>query len=383
MIETSTTVTRRSRVESSTSKRVTVNIGGLVYETCDVTLNKYPSTLLGSEATRQPYFCPRSNEYFFNRHREAFANILFFYQSRGKLYCPQGVKLKVFLAECEFFGLPEVAINLMKQKEGGVLEEDIYRFLNCKRTKATTLHSKVWEFIEHPSSSKNARIFSCFSLSVLALSITINCLRTVKELNNHVHDIWEIVDIVINMYFLIEFVVRMLISPSKVAFFKSVLVWIDFIALVTFVPLVGRHYADEQIALVLAPFQLFRVVRIFRVTKLLPLYNILEIIIKSSLVDVHIFACYFMFEAAVGGTIVFYLESQEEGTCFTSVPMSIYWAIQTLATLGYGDIVPMTWAGKLFASFFIVFFIPALSIPVLSMFVKFSKFCEFYNVITD
>lgn len=370
------------------SNQVYINVGGLLFETRTKTLHKYPNTLLGDDTKRMKYFCPSKNEYFFNRHRESFSSILYFYQSSGKLCRPNDINLNVFVKECEFFGLPEWAIRFMKCKEGSMLEDDIVQLFNAKKQEAATMRDKIWNFFEDPSSSLNARRFASFYICFLIASIAINCLKTVPEIRprndeQHSHDGWEITDIAINTYFLIEFIVRLVICPSKKVFFKRFLVWIDLIALITFIPLLNKHYTNESVILFFTPFQLFRVVRIFRLAKILPGFNVTEIILKNSIDDLKLFMYFLIFLVIFGGTALYILEHKAEGTSFTSVPMAMYWAIQTFVTVGYGDIVPTTTWGKLFAAMFIVCFIPTLSLPVLSIIVKFSTIYETINAISE
>ena len=365
---------------STSSLPVYINISGLLYETRSKTLNKYPNTLLGNYTERMKYFCPYRNEYFFNRHRESFSSILFFYQSPGKLSCPDNINLKVFVDECEFFQLPESAITSMKRKEGGFLEDDIIDIFNITKKELITSRNKVWDFFEDPSSSKNACRFAYFNTSLLFICMMTNCLKTLEV---HEHDAWEIVDIVINTYFMLEFILRLIISPNKKRFFKRFLVWIDLIALITFIPLIAKHYIDNTMTLLFTPFQLFRVIRIFRVTKLLPRFNVTEIILKHSLDELKLFIFSLVFLVTLGGTAIFTLEHEEEDTTFTSIPLSIYWAVQTFVTLGYGDMVPTSIWGKLFAAFLMLCFMPTLAVHTLSMSVRFCKFYAFFVIISE
>ena len=66
---------------------------------------------------------------------------------------------------------------------------------------------------------------------------------------------------------------------------------------------------------------------------------------------------------------MFHLEEGRAG--FTTIPMGIYWAIQTLFTIGYGDIVPLTVGGKIFGAFFMLFGASSICIPLLSIIAKF------------
>lgn len=371
------------------SRRIFINVSGLQFETRTDTLNRYPNTLLGNRKKRMKYHGnnvgKQTNEFFFNRHRESFSSILFFYQSFGKLCRPCNVDLKVFIDECEFFQLPEWAIYSMKRKEGGFMEDEIFDALNSKAIEGEiSFRCKVWNFLEDPSSSKHARRFVYFYVCLLFVSIVINCLKTVKELRysgGHFHDGWEKADIAINIYFLIEFMVRFIISPSKKEFVNSILSWIDFIALVTFIPMINNHYEHGSVVLLFTPFQLVRVVRLFRLAKFIPGLNVTEVIVKNSVSDIHNFVSCLMILVTFGGTIMFFIERNEHGTTFTSVPKSMYWALQTFATVGYGDMVPTSVWGKVFASFFIVCFIPTISVPTLSIIINFSRFYEVYKAI--
>lgn len=372
---------------SSATNIVVINVCGLTFETRRKTLKNFPNTLLGNDEKREKYYCPIKNEYFLNRHRESFASILFFYQSPGKLCRPKDVGLKIFIDECKFFELPEWAINFMKRKEGGFLHDDIFEILNNKHATAKTLRVRIWNFLEVPSSSIYALRFAYFYITLLFISIIINCLKTVKELRpqdaDHSHDPWEITDIAINLYFLLEFVLRLVLSPSKRLFFTRVLVWIDCIALVTFIPLLNKHYSNSATILFFTPFQLFRVLRVFHVARMLPGLNLTAMVIKNSIDDLKIFTACLTFFVVFAGTIMFNIEHRQVGTEFTSIPNSMYWAIQTFVTLGYGDVVPFTAIGKLCACGFILCCIPALSIPVLSILVKFTNISEYFSTLAE
>ena len=377
------------------SGTIVINVGGMVYETREETLERYPTTLLGSRTKRLKHFCAKTNEFFFDRHRESFDSILYFYQSSGRLCRPPNIKLKVFIIECEFFELPEWAILFMKRKEGGFMEDHIFDLINTKKEEQLeqvgeemSLRNKVWEFFEVPSSSRYSRYFAYFSVFLLAASIAINCLMTCESIRprvaaNHKHDGWELADIGINCYFLVEFVLRSVLCSSKVHFFQRVSVWIDLIALATFIPLVMKHYANDSIILFFTPFQIFRVIRVFRIAKILPGFNITEIIIMNSMTDMKTFIYYFLIWVTFCGSIMYTFEKGEKDTTFTSVLQGIYWAIQTYCTVGYGDIIPDTAVGKLFATIFVLCFIPTMSVPVLSIIVKFTTFYEFFGAISE
>ena len=103
--------------------RVILNVGGEIYETYLSTLERFPSTLLGDHVKRRLHYCHTSQQFFFNRSRVFFDAILFFYQSYGLLKCPEDLPLDMFIEECEYFEIPEEAINKLKQPEELALQE--------------------------------------------------------------------------------------------------------------------------------------------------------------------------------------------------------------------------------------------------------------------
>ena len=92
-------------------------MGGLRYETQIRTLNQFPDTLLGDPSRRIRYFDPVRNEYYFDRHRNCFEAIIYYYQSGGRLRRPVNVPLDVFSEEIQFYELGEYAITKFRYRK--------------------------------------------------------------------------------------------------------------------------------------------------------------------------------------------------------------------------------------------------------------------------
>ena len=104
----------RKYYREEASDRITINVGGEVYETNVKTLERFPQTLLGNWEQRLKYYSFRYELYFFDRSRLFFDAILFFYQSNGILKCPPELPLSLFEEECRFFELPEEVISKLR-----------------------------------------------------------------------------------------------------------------------------------------------------------------------------------------------------------------------------------------------------------------------------
>ena len=229
--------------------RITINISGEIFETFFLTLRRFPETLLGDLRQLSQFYCSTSDCYYFDRNRPCFGAILFFYQSNGILQCPPGISLEVFETECKFFRLPELFIYRMKIKAGiiphlsknndqtNTTEQTTNTLLNtqtCCQTNTksqTTWRSQVWNIVEHPQSSKTARIFSIVSNSAIMLSTIIASMKTVDYFD---FVPWSIIDTLLNTWFLLELVSRFGTCPGKLNFLRKKLNWVDAIAVIPY-----------------------------------------------------------------------------------------------------------------------------------------------------
>ena len=152
---------------------ININVCGMMYETLRSTLEKFPTTLLGTPERRKNYFVKCKNAYFFDRNRQSFEAILYYYQSGGILIRPPNIPMPLFHEEITFFDLGENAISNLQENEGFMPETKEYPKLEWQR--------KLWELFEFPDSSFGARILATWSIMVITISITVFCMETMPE----------------------------------------------------------------------------------------------------------------------------------------------------------------------------------------------------------
>jgi voltage-gated potassium channel len=134
---------------------------------------------------------------------------------------------------------------------------------------------------------------------------------------------------------------------------------IDLIAILpTYLSLV---VAGTQYLLVVRSLRLLRAARIFKLTRFIDAGQLLSTALRGSAIKISVFLGTVITVVVIIASVLYIIESPESG--FTSIPMSMYWAIVTLTTVGYGDIVPATYLGKFLASFLMILGYSIIAVP--------------------
>jgi len=113
--------------------------------------------------------------------------------------------------------------------------------------------------------------------------------------------------------------------------------------------------------IVIRAFRLLRIARIFKLARYTMEENVLLQALRSSAAKVIVFLQTVIILAVVLGSAIYLLEGGEAG--FTSIPQSIYWAVVTVTTVGYGDVVPRTVAGKVIAAAAMIIGYSIIAVP--------------------
>lgn len=335
--------------------RVVINISGQRYETYVKTLESFPESLLGDKERRKDFYDPVNNEYFFDRNRICFESILAYYQTNGILIRPPNIPRKVFISDVRFFDLGAKALV----QAGDGLEqptETAQRPLPKNK-----LQRKVWELFEHPDTSNFARGIAIWSVCIIVLSIVLFCVETLPQFQEDpaqktnettnsatskkkTDDPFFVIEALCIGWFSLEYVIRLVFSPSKWKFFISVLNIIDLVSIIPFyITLPMEDSANVSSLAVLRSVRLVRVFRIFKLSRYSRGLQILGHTLKASLRELGLLFFFLCMGVVLFSSAVYYAEiSNEDGNDFLSIPHSFWWAIITMTTVGYGDITPKT-----------------------------------------
>jgi hypothetical protein len=168
-------------------------------------------------------------------------------------------------------------------------------------------------------------------------------------------------------WFVLEFLVRFLFCPSKLGFVKSLINWIDFAAIVPYFVYLfmyiatGECYNNNN---TMAILRVLRVVRTLKLSKHSQGLKILAKTLRASMNELFLFALCLGISIILFSFAMFYAEHSIERTQFTSIPATFWWAVITMTTVGYGDMYPEEFLGKIIGMFTLLTGILSFALPL-------------------
>ncbi len=224
--------------------------------------------------------------------------------------------------------------------------------------KMAKLKSKLYGVI-FGTESFAGKAFDLVLLLVILFSIIAVMLETVSRFSVKYHDFFRISEWIITGLFTVEYVLRIWILKKP---WKYIFSFFGFIDLLSLLPTyLGLFFAVKHSLVIIRSL---RFIRIFRILNL-PSYSLAGNLIWQSLKDsrqkIVVFLVAVVTIVFVVGTLMYLIEGQENG--FTSIPESIYWAVVTITTVGYGDIAPQTNIGKLLSALLMLIGYAVIAVP--------------------
>ena len=203
------------------------------------------------------------------------------------------------------------------------------------------------------------KTFDIILLLAILLSIVVVMLETVKPIDEKYHQIFFYIEWILTGLFSIEYVARALLVKKPSGYIFSFFGVIDLLAILpAFISLV---IPGSQLLLVTRSLRLLRVFRVLKLSRYISESQLLAQSLIASRRKITVFLFAVLMLTVILGTIMYIIEGGQNG--FTSIPRSIYWAIVTLTTVGYGDISPVTVMGQFIASFIMILGYGIIAIP--------------------
>ncbi|MEM1111815.1 MAG: ion transporter [Pseudomonadota bacterium] len=213
------------------------------------------------------------------------------------------------------------------------------------RRPTTTAQDRVYTVI-FGTETPVGKWFDIILIIVILASVSVVLLDSIPDLHAQYGALFWNIEVFFTLLFTLEYFVRIWCTPNRRAYVFSVYGIVDLLAILpTYIALVIPQAAPLLI------IRLLRILRIFRVLRLLAYLqeaNILAGALRRSARKIFVFFSMMMILTTIFGSLLYVIEGPTHG--FETIPESIYWAIVTVTTVGYGDVVPVTALGRAIAA---------------------------------
>ncbi len=209
------------------------------------------------------------------------------------------------------------------------------------------------------SDTPTGKTFDLILLIVILFSVLVVILESVPDLHSRYYKAFRTIEWVVTIIFTAEYILRMWAVGKPLKYILSFYGIIDFLSVIP--TYAGLIVTGAQSLLIIRAIRLLRVFRILKITRYTNESQILGKALLASKVKISVFLFTVLTIVLIIGTIMYLIEGADAG--FTSIPHSIYWAIVTLTTVGYGDITPHTAIGRFISGFVMILGYAIIAVP--------------------
>ncbi|TDN81597.1 voltage-gated potassium channel [Salegentibacter sp. 24] len=216
------------------------------------------------------------------------------------------------------------------------------------------------------------KFFDVALLIVIVISIILVMLESVGTLNLKYYWYFYIAEWIITIIFTVEYILRVISIKKPKNYIFSFYGVIDLLS--TLPTYIAFIFGGHNFLFAIRALRLLRVFRILKITRYIGESNRLLLALKNSRPKITVFLFAVLIICIIMGTVMHLVEGEKGG--FDNIPLSIYWCIVTLTTVGFGDIHPITPLGRFIASFIMIVGYGIIAVPtgiVTSEFTKSQK----------
>lgn len=230
-----------------------------------------------------------------------------------------------------------------------------------KKRSQTPLQTKLYQII-FEADSPAGKSFDVWLMVMIVASVITVFLESIPSLGLTYRSLFVRLEWVFTVFFTIEYVVRIYCALRPIGYIKSFYGVIDLLSILpTYLSLI---IPGSQVGAVIRVFRLLRVFRIFKLEGFLHHGNVISTALLRSRRKITLFLYVVLLLVVVIGSLVYLIESNGPAAAqFDSIPRSIYWAIVTITTVGYGDISPATTLGQFVAALVMIAGYAIIAVP--------------------
>ena len=236
------------------------------------------------------------------------------------------------------------------------------------KSKFDTFRQKV-NIIIYGTNTAYGRLFDLVLLGVIVASVIIVMLETVSGFDQKYHTELIVLEWIITLFFTIEYILRIISIRKPIRYIFSFYGIIDLLA--TLPMYLSLFFAGASVLSILRAVRLLRLFKILKHPQFSHQSSHLREALVASKGKILIFMYFMLVSSVIIGSLMYVVEGKDGG--FTNIPISIYWTIVTLTTVGYGDISPITPLGQFIASFVMIMGYGIIAVPTGIVSAEFAK----------
>jgi len=205
--------------------------------------------------------------------------------------------------------------------------------------------------------TKAGRAFDLLVMALVIVSLVSFSIETLPNLSQTAQTWLRYVEVTCVILFTIEYVLRLIVADSKLGFVTSFYGMVDLLAILPFYLSTGLDLRSVRAFRLL---RMFRILKLARYSRAVRRFHLAFKIAREELVLFLAMSCVLLYLSAVG---IYYFENSAQPEAFQSIFHSLWWAVVTLTTVGYGDVYPITVGGKLFTFVVLLVGLGLISVP--------------------
>ncbi|GCB35238.1 ion transporter [Bacteroides faecalis] len=235
------------------------------------------------------------------------------------------------------------------------LKERIHHFLHDQKLKHK-LYVIIFE-----SDTPAGKLFDVILIWFILLSVLLVIIESLKGLPTYLATPFVIMEYIFTAFFTFEYITRIYCSPQPRKYIFSFFGIVDLLA--TLPLYMGLLFPGARYLLIIRAFRLIRIFRIFKLFKFLNEGELLLASLRESSKKIAVFFLFVVILVISIGTLMYMIEGTQPNSEFNNIPNSIYWAIVTMTTVGYGDITPVTGFGKFLSAIVMLIGYTIIAVP--------------------
>lgn len=216
------------------------------------------------------------------------------------------------------------------------------------------LHDIIYE-----ADTRAGKIFDVILLIAILASIIFVMLESIKSFDEKYLNFLNISEWIITILFSIEYIARIITVKKPYKYIFSFYGIIDLLS--TLPKYISLLFGGVHALAALRALRLLRIFRILKLARYLGASKVLTSAIKASRAKILVFLFAVLILCVIFGTLMYLVEGEESG--FKSIPVSVYWCIVTLTTVGFGDIAPVTPLGQFIAALIMILGYGIIAVP--------------------